>query len=378
MILRRPVRPERAEIPRPERNDRAVLELRNVVKRYGGHPAVDDVSLSIGRAELVTLLGPSGSGKTTILNMTAGFQTPDRGQILLNGEDVARMPASERGIGVVFQSYALFPHLTVRDNVAYGLKRRRWKDPAISSRVEEMLELVGLAHAAKRRPAALSGGQQQRVALARALAFRPNVLLMDEPLGALDRETGIQMREEIRRIHREVSSSILYVTHNKEEAFALSDKVGVMRDGKLIGFGAPSDLYEQPSNVFIARFFGNWQLLAVKLISAAGTGDAEAVEFCGRRATVASALARGTSGSAIMAIEPGAISIAPADPRALRITTKVIDTVPMGPTTHVRCALEDGQVVLFEVSRSDQDRAVTGSTIDLGIDLGRCRLLSDQ
>jgi putative spermidine/putrescine transport system ATP-binding protein len=239
------------------------LELKGLRKSYGDAVAVHGVDLVVADGEFLTLLGPSGSGKTSILGMVAGYLRPDGGSMTLGGRDLMRMPAAQRGIGVVFQDYALFPHLNVSQNIAYGLRRRKWSKKAAAARVEEMLELIGLGDLAHRRPAELSGGQQQRVALARALAFTPALLLMDEPLGALDREIRDQMQEHIRRIHRQMKPTVLYVTHNKEEAYALADRVAIMQAGSLIALDTPYNLRNRPESSFIARFFGGHLVIPV-------------------------------------------------------------------------------------------------------------------
>jgi putative spermidine/putrescine transport system ATP-binding protein len=258
------------------------LELHGIEKRFGTVVAVDEVELSVEAGELMTLLGPSGAGKTTILKLVAGFEQPDAGTIRIHGRDIGRLSPAKRGVGVVFQHYALFPHLTVAENIAYGLKRHRIKGESRRKRVEEMLELVRLGNHGARYPRELSGGQQQRVALARALAFAPALLLMDEPLGALDRPLRIDLEDEIRRIHREVGATILYVTHDRDEALALSDRIAVIRDGKIVQLGAGQELYDQPLDQFVARLFGECNVFPVERISVAAGGMVD-VMLDGRR-----------------------------------------------------------------------------------------------
>lgn len=238
------------------------VSLSRVTKDFGGTIAVDDVDFDIAAGEFVTLLGPSGSGKTTILKMLAGFEVPSSGSIRIGGREVSRLSPADRNIGMVFQHYALFPHFSVADNIEYGLKKRRWPRLERKRRVEEMLELIGLSDYGARRPQQLSGGQQQRVALARALATRPQLLLMDEPLGALDRSLRIGMSEEIKRLHRETQTTFLYVTHDQEEALVLSDRVAVMRDGRVQAADSPEELFQRPPNRFVAEFFANCNVLA--------------------------------------------------------------------------------------------------------------------
>ena len=232
------------------------VELQNVTKRFGDLIAVDDVDLELSGGEFFTLLGPSGCGKTTTLRMIAGFERPSEGTIRIEGSDVARLPAHKRPTNTVFQSYALFPHLSVEDNVAFGLRRKRVAKEEIGRRVAAELERVGLAAEAKRRPAQLSGGQQQRVALARALVNLPKVLLLDEPLGALDLKLRKGLQIELKRIQREVGITFVYVTHDQEEALTMSDRIAVMNRGRVEQVADPEDVYERPATTFVAGFIG--------------------------------------------------------------------------------------------------------------------------
>jgi putative spermidine/putrescine transport system ATP-binding protein len=242
------------------------LRLCNVVKSYDGRTnAVDDVSLDIARGEFITLLGPSGSGKTTTLAMIAGFETPTRGRIELDGHDLTLSKPYERNIGMVFQNYALFPHMTAEKNVTFPLKMRHFPKAEIKARAEKMLALVGLGRFAERYPRELSGGQQQRVALARGLVFNPDVLLLDEPLGALDKNLREQMQVEIKRIHREVGITMIYVTHDQTEAMTMSDRVAVFHNGRLEQIGAPLEIYRRPSSRFVGEFIGDSNFLAGRI-----------------------------------------------------------------------------------------------------------------
>lgn len=253
------------------------LVLLDLRKHFGAVEAVAGVDLSLRQGEFLTLLGPSGSGKTTILKMIAGFESPTGGSIELAGRDVSRLSPAERGIGVVFQQYALFPHMTVGENIAYPLKLRKWPVAGRTQRVDEMLRLVELEGYGRRYPRELSGGQQQRVAVARALAFQPALLLMDEPLGALDRALRVGMQEEIRRIHRDSGATILYVTHDQEEALTMSDRVAIMRDGQIRQVGPPRELYERPADRFVATFFGECTLVPAEQ---AGPASSDEVRVC--------------------------------------------------------------------------------------------------
>lgn len=238
-----------------------VLQLVELEKRYGNQLAVDRLSLNIRGGEFVTLLGASGSGKTTTLMMVAGFEQPTGGSIILNGREVSRVPPHRRGLGVVFQSYALFPHMTVRENVGYPLRMRRVAKGERSRRVSEALAKVNLEEFGERLPRDISGGQQQRVALARALVFAPAMLLMDEPLGALDKKLREQLQSEIQRLHRESGVTIVYVTHDQSEALALSDRIAVMRDGRIEQVGSAEAIYNAPETAFVADFVGETTFL---------------------------------------------------------------------------------------------------------------------
>lgn len=237
------------------------LDLANLTKRFGSFRAVDDVSLTIEKGEFLTLLGPSGSGKTTLLMMIAGFHDITEGDILLDGASIARLPAEKRNFGMVFQGYALFPHMTVRENIGYALDIRKQPKDEIARRVDEMLDLVQLQDFGHRKPAELSGGQQQRVALARALAFSPPVLLLDEPLGALDKKLRVEVQEQLKDIHHRVGTTFIYVTHDQEEALSMSDRIVIMRDGRVEQVGEPVELYEQPRTEFAASFLGKSNFL---------------------------------------------------------------------------------------------------------------------
>ncbi|MCB8879701.1 ABC transporter ATP-binding protein [Acidisoma cellulosilytica] len=244
---------------------RHLIEVVGVEKIFGdvatGHRALEAINVLIEEKEFFTLLGPSGCGKTTLLRMIAGFEHPTTGEIRLQGRDVASLPPRERPVNMVFQNYALFPHLTVSQNVAFGLEMLRWKKPDITARVQETLSLVKLSHFANRKPAQLSGGQQQRVALARALAPRPQVLLLDEPLSALDLKLRKEMQFELKRLQRETGITFILVTHDQEEALAMSDRIAVMNTGRVQQIGTPEEIYDHPTNRFVADFIGEANLI---------------------------------------------------------------------------------------------------------------------
>jgi ABC-type Fe3+/spermidine/putrescine transport system ATPase subunit len=232
------------------------VELRAVTKRFDDVTAVDRLDLAVRHGEFLSLLGPSGCGKTTTLRLVAGFERPDEGSVLIDGADVGSLPPYKRDVNTVFQSYALFPHLSVLDNVSYGLKQTGVRKGARASRARELLELVHLGQVESRKPRQLSGGQQQRVALARALAKGPKVLLLDEPLGALDLKLRKEMQVFLKRLHRELGMTFVYVTHDQEEALAMSDRVAVMNRGKIEQLGPPREIYDSPATAFVADFIG--------------------------------------------------------------------------------------------------------------------------
>jgi sulfate transport system ATP-binding protein len=243
-----------------------MIAVHNVAKRFGDFAALDDVSLDVESGSLTALLGPSGSGKSTLLRIIAGLEQPDTGNVQIEDRDVTRVPPQKRGIGFVFQHYAAFKHMSVRDNVAFGLKIRRERSDAIKARVDELLEIVGLTGWADRYPAQLSGGQRQRMALARALAISPRVLLLDEPFGALDANVRAELREWLRRLHDEVHVTTVLVTHDQEEAMSIADRLAVLDHGRIQQIGSPRDLYERPANSFVMKFLGPVSRIGERLI----------------------------------------------------------------------------------------------------------------
>jgi putative spermidine/putrescine transport system ATP-binding protein len=246
-----------------------LVSLKGLNRFYGDFAAVDDISLDIRNGEFLTFLGSSGSGKSTTLSMLAGFETPSSGEILVNGQSLVQVPPHKRDIGMVFQRYSLFPHLSVRDNIAFPLNIRKLDRAECARKVDAMLKLVQLEAFAHRRPAQLSGGQQQRVAIARALVYEPRILLMDEPLGALDKKLREDLQDELRQLHRRLGITIVYVTHDQEEAMRLSQRIAIFSHGKIVGLGSGYDLYQNPPNAFVASFLGNSNFLK---LSAAGNG----------------------------------------------------------------------------------------------------------
>ena len=249
---------------------RSVVTLVGVSKAYGRTVALNNVSLDVAEGEFVTLLGPSGSGKTTTLMLIAGFERPTSGEILIRGESVVAQPPEKRDIGMVFQSYALFPHMTVFDNVAFPLRTRRLAGSEVTRRAGQSLEAVRMSGLDGRYPRQLSGGQQQRIALARALVYRPSLLLMDEPLGALDKKLREEMQGELKSLQRELGITTLYVTHDQQEALALSDRIAIVNGGDLVQVGAPLELYERPATDFVAGFLGDVNLVDGVVVEIAG------------------------------------------------------------------------------------------------------------
>ena len=245
----------------PVARDRPALVLRDLRKSFGGAVAVDGVDLEVRRGEFVTLLGPSGSGKTTTLRMVAGFMAPTGGMIEIDGSDMTRVPPYRRDVGMVFQNYALFPHMTAAQNIAFPLQMRRTSRPEIERRVADALALVKLAGFADRYPRQLSGGQQQRIALARAVVFEPRLLLMDEPLGALDRKLREALQLEILHVSRQLGATVLYVTHDQEEALVMSERIAIFNAGRIEQLGSGEDLYERPASLFVADFIGESNIL---------------------------------------------------------------------------------------------------------------------
>jgi spermidine/putrescine transport system ATP-binding protein len=283
----------------------ADLVLERVSKEFGTYTAVDDLSLTIPAGSFFALLGPSGCGKTTTLRMVAGLEAPTRGRVLLGGDDVTGTRAHQRPVNTVFQSYALFPHLTVLENVAFGLRRKRVADA--EQRARAALDLVEMGHMAERRPSQMSGGQQQRVALARAVVNNPAVLLLDEPLGALDLKLRRQMQTELKRIQHEVGQTFVHVTHDQEEAMTMADTVAVMNHGRIEQMGAPEELYELPRTAFVANFLGQSNLLAGEVREDAG--EVFGVDVAGRRLWVPKDRAVTTSGAVLVGVRPEKLHI---------------------------------------------------------------------
>jgi ABC-type Fe3+/spermidine/putrescine transport system ATPase subunit len=311
---------------------KAVLELRGVSKRFASHAAVNDVTLGVPRGCFFSLLGPSGCGKTTTLRLIAGFETPDRGEIHLNGERIDALPPYRRNVNTVFQNYALFPHLTVRGNVEFGLRRKGIED--VEARVRAALEQVRLSDKSSRMPAQLSGGERQRVALARSLVLHPDVLLLDEPLSALDPQLRKQVRAELKDLQRRVGITFLFVTHDQEEALSMSDQIAVMNAGAVEQTGSPEEVYRRPTTRFVASFLG-----AMNWISGSGSNQS-----CG--------------------IRPEALRIsraAGADSRPAVVTSSTF----LGPVIHIEARLESGETCITQIPANLEQPYLAGDAVHL-------------
>ena len=346
------------------------LSIAGLTKRYGAFVALHPTDLEVPEGEFLTLLGPSGSGKTTLLSMIAGLSVPDGGQLRINGQDVTYGAPYERDIGMVFQNYALFPHMTIAENIAFPLKMRKLDRGAAMKRAQEALELVHLPHVAQRFPKELSGGQQQRIALARCLVYKPSIVLMDEPLGALDKKLREHMQLEIKRIHREAGTTIVYVTHDQEEAMTMSDRICLMNGGKIEQLGSPADLYFRPRTPFVADFLGESNLFKGTVVSST-SGQAQ-VALAGSNTEISASahqpLAAGTK--VCVMVRPQNIAAgAAAQGTGASFSGQVMDTMITGGLTKLYLkspALSDGPVVLsFPTSIGGQSHGV-GSAVAFG------------
>jgi spermidine/putrescine transport system ATP-binding protein len=346
----------------------AAIELDGVARRFGEVVAVRDVSLTIREGEFFSLLGPSGCGKTTLLRMVAGFEWPDAGRILLQGEDMTRRPPNKRAVNTVFQSYELFPHMSVAENVAYGLRVRRVPKAERAQRVSEMLGIVGVGGFDGRRADQLSGGQKQRVALARALINQPRVLLLDEPLSALDVKLRKRMQLELKAIQHRLGTTFIYVTHDQEEALFLSDRIGIMSDGELLQVGAPQDIYERPATRFVADFVGNLNEVEATIES---VSDGRATCRLGDGQVLAADVGEDLGpGSRIrVAVRPERIRLhrrpGPADVES-RVNGVVETVVYLGPNTQYVVATDTlGTVVVSELSDPGREPIAAGDEVAL-------------
>ncbi|AQA03418.1 spermidine/putrescine ABC transporter ATP-binding protein [Mycobacterium sp. MS1601] len=329
------------------------VELKNLTRAYGAVKALDGLSLYLQPGEMVALLGPSGCGKTTALRILAGLDEPTTGTVEVGGKDITRVPANKRDMGMVFQAYSLFPHLTVVDNIAFGLKLRGKGKQQRVSRARDMLDLVGLSEHAEKYANQLSGGQQQRVALARALAIEPRVLLLDEPLSALDAKVRVQLRDEIRRVQLEVGTTTLFVTHDQEEALAVADRVGVMSRGKLEQIDSPAQLYTNPASPFVAEFVG----LNNKVPAQVGHGTATVL------GSSMPALPGSVGGSGVAMVRPEAVTV-DADPAG---TSNIAAVAFLGPVSRVSATLADGTLVVAQMPSARAQQFSPGDRVRVGV-----------
>ena len=334
------------------------VRLEGVTKRFGDFTAVRAMDLDIPRGQFFTMLGPSGCGKTTTLRMVAGFEEPTEGRVLLDGDDMTGRPAFKRPTNTVFQSYALFPHRSVEKNVAFGLERQRMGKAEVKRRVAEELERVGLATEARRRPAQLSGGQQQRVALARALVNRPAVLLLDEPLGALDLKLRKQLQVELKRIQREVGITFIYVTHDQEEALTMSDRIAVMNRGVVEQVADPETVYERPATTFVAGFIGVSNLMPAEVVSANGAG-AELKLDAGPVVRTQDSGGAGARERVHAVVRPEKLSLSTASSAAptdgASVEGQVQDSLYLGTATQMTVQLQDDTRMTVLVPNADAE-----------------------
>jgi putative spermidine/putrescine transport system ATP-binding protein len=352
------------------------VRIASLTKRYGDVVAIDDVSIDIAAGEFCTLLGPSGSGKTTLLKVIAGYEEATRGAIVIAGSNVAATPVADRNIGMVFQNYALFPHMTVAENVSFPLEMRKVPREECRRRTEAMLDLIGLKGKADRLPRQLSGGQQQRVAVARALVFNPDILLMDEPLGALDKNLRQSMQGEIRNLHRNIGVTIIYVTHDQEEAMNMSDRVVVMNHGKVEQNAPPAELYNRPSTAFVAAFLGDCNLFDCKLDKARGLLRIE----CGEGVTLAFA-STDAGGESMAGVRPERIRLtAPSDRLARKpvlFNALVRDVSFSGPDYRVEL-LAGTTPVIARIPNTGSPPAPPGETVGVSFEPADVFLVSGR
>jgi putative spermidine/putrescine transport system ATP-binding protein len=350
----------------------AFLELRNLHRDFGSVKALDGIEIQLGEGEFLSLLGPSGCGKTTALRLVAGFDRPDTGSIVVDGKDITNVSPNKRDMGMVFQAYSLFPNMNAAQNVEFGLKIRGGDKGRRAQRVSELLELVGLSQAGDRFPHQLSGGMQQRVALARALAIEPRVLLLDEPLSALDAKVRVQLREEIRRIQLELGITTLYVTHDQEEALSVSDHVAVMYRGRIEQMGAPAEMYSRPATPFVAEFIGTMNRLEATVLDA-GSG---AVAYRGVTLTVDAARGHAKGDRVLVLVRPETVELAPAngDGGPNTLVGDVITQTFLGPVTRLK-VVGPGLDLIADVSTAKAASLPVGMRVVAAVPAGDARLL---
>jgi putative spermidine/putrescine transport system ATP-binding protein len=336
------------------------LKLAAITHRFGEFVAVRDIDLDIAAGELVALLGPSGCGKSTLLRIVSGFLLQTEGRVLFDGDPVDHLPPNRRGVGIVFQNYALFPHMSVSENVAYGLQARGVPRAAARARVDEMLELVHMESFAERLPRQLSGGQQQRIALARCLAVQPKILLLDEPFGALDKNLRLDMQIEVKRLQRASGVTTIMVTHDQEEALSMADRIAVMNRGGIEQLAAPIEIYDRPASLFVSQFVGTTNLLPGKVAEFAG-GRAAVTLSDGTRFACVSAMANSVGSEVLVSVRPERlrIHIAPTE-GAIPATVKVV--MPLGPVVVYEAETRAGEPIKISAPREGDARLLDPGT----------------
>jgi sulfate transport system ATP-binding protein len=343
------------------------IELKNVSKHFGQVPAVDDVSFTVTEGELVALLGPSGSGKTTVLRLIAGLETPDSGGIFVRGDQVNALPVQKRNIGFVFQSYALFQHMTVLGNIAFGLKIKKWPSERIKARVQDMAGLLDLHGLLERYPHQLSGGQRQRVAIGRALAPGPNVLLLDEPFAAVDAQIRQELRQWLVRVHQDLKLTIVFVTHDQEEAMEVADRIIIFSKGRVEQIGAPQEVYEKPTNEFVARFVGVMNVLELEVRE--GVARREELEFPSH------GLADGQKMR--IGFRPYAVQVS-ADSAAYRYRAVLRRTYFLGVMLRLEMELPSGLILRSRISKEDYARLGLADGRTVSFQIRSYRILSKE
>jgi putative spermidine/putrescine transport system ATP-binding protein len=356
---------------------RDYVEFRDVTKTYDGHgQVIHDLNFSVAKGEFVTMLGPSGSGKTTCLMMLAGFEAPSGGEIQLAGRSIQHVAPHRRNIGMVFQNYALFPHMTIAENLAYPLRTRRMRAPEIKVRVESALEMVQMSAFAGRRPHQLSGGQQQRIALARALVFEPDLVLMDEPLGALDRNLREHLQYEIKQLHRKLGITIIYVTHDQSEALTMSDRIAVFNGGRIEQIGDPAEIYERPKSAFVAGFIGESNRLGGVVIGA--SGDLRAVDVGRGVVITGTAVAGCAEGSQVLvSLRPERLKVGNHGAGlANRLVGRIRELVYLGDHLRVVVGMDGEQALIAKLHNGEKSAGIElGATCALSWDAGDCVIL---
>lgn len=360
-------------------NSKELVRIEDVVKRFGRIVAVDHVNLSIREGEFFALLGPSGCGKTTLLRMLAGFEIPDSGSILLDGVDLVGIKPWKRPVNMMFQSYALFPHMSVYDNVAYGLRQDKVDKADIERRANEVLRMVGLADFSQRKPETLSGGQKQRVALARAIVKQPKVLLLDEPLAALDRKLRVEMRLELKRLQHELGIAFIFVTHDQEEALTMSDRAAIMNFGRVLQIGTPEELYEAPTSLFVANFIGESNVFSGVLEVQGKDITLKQDELIVRVSPEARERVGMSDGdSAAVIVRPEHVQIRSTDAEMFEHETtncyqgQIVEVVYLGSMRNYIIDLDDGTRVLAQTQAGEQSEDVaTGDQVVVGWEIKR-------